>query len=290
MRHGRGWAALAVAVLTAAPGCTTTTTDATSAKTRRAGDRLRPAAAPVPPTQEIEVLDPNVDPAGKPTVVRTGFQQPADSPFDPDVPPALQPPQALDVPPTVLVHKFYYTGDRTFQGPLLPGGPMIVSVNHPKTLERVYVPVTLPPGAPRVTYAGDSIRYDYGPQSVTLAFGHCGNPRVRYSQSANATEAARKKTEEARAGASSWVQRTGVPQGLQRFKAGAKSAAGAVADGIHDAGKFVADTASNLFQFVPGAQALKSTPEDAAAREQERLRRAAERNPDALNQFVPRAP
>lgn len=293
MRHGRGWAALAAALLAAASGCVGLTTDPTSAgsaKTRRPGDAFRPASAPVPPGQEIEVLDPNVDPTGKPVVVRTGYQQPAEAPFGPGAPPALQPPQALDVPPTILVHKFYYTGDRTFQGPMLTGGPMLVSVSHPKTLERVYVPVTLPPGAPRVTYTSDSIRYDYGPQSIALVFGHCGNPRVRYSQSANATETARKKAVEARENTTNWVQRTGIPQGVQRFKESTKSTAGAVADRIHDAGKFVVDTASTVFEMIPGTQLLKSSPEEKALREQERLQRNADLKPDALNQFVPRAP
>ncbi len=293
MRHGRGWKALVVAVLTTASGCVGLTTDptsASSAKTRRPGDAFRPASAPVPPGQEIEVLDPNVDPTGKPVVVRTGYQQPPESPFGAPVPPALQPAQTIDVPPTVLVHKFYYTGDRTFQGPMLAGGPVIVSINHPKTLERVYVPVTLPPGAPRVTYTSDAIRYDFGPQSITLAFGHCGNPRVRYSQSANASETARKKAVEARENTSSWVQRTGIPQGVQRFKEGTKSTAGAVADRINDAGKFVVGTASSVFEMIPGSQLLKSSPEEKAAREQDRLQRAADLKPDTLNQFVPRAP
>lgn len=124
-------------------------------------------AAPVPPTQEIEILDPGVDPTGKPAVL---------------VRPGMNGLQQVEIPPAVIVHRFYYTGDRTFQGPMLPGGPVIIAVNHPKTGERVYVPLTMPPGAPRVTYTGRTIRYDYGPQSVTLTFGICGKPTVSYSQ------------------------------------------------------------------------------------------------------------
>jgi hypothetical protein len=278
-----------VALAIGAPGCMSTTTTTGVTKTHRPGDALRPAAAPVPPTQEIEVLDPNLDPTGKPTVVRTGATLPPDVPFPAPLPP-IAPPQQLDVPPAILVHKFYYTGNRTFQAQLLPGGPVIVSVNHPRTLERVYVPVTLPPGAPRVTYTGDSICYEFGPQSVTLIFGPCGNPRVRYGQSTNATETVRKKAEAAHTEAQSWVQRTGLPQGIQRFKESAKSTCGAVADRLHDAGKMVVDAVGNAIQFIPGAQWFRSSPEDAAVREQERLQRAAETTPSQLNQFVPRAP
>lgn len=257
------------------------------AEPRRVGDALRPAAAPVPPSQEIEILDPNVDPTGKPTVRTASFA--GTNPALPGaVLPAAVPQQTLDVPPAVLVHKFYYTGDRSFQGPMIPGGPLIVSVNHPKTLERVYVPITLPPGAPRVTYDENSIRYDYGPQSVTLIFGLCGNPRVKYSQATNAGENARTKITNAKVETRSFVQRTGIPTGLQRFKDATKSTCGAIADRINDGGKVVVDVVGNVVDFIPGAQLLKSTPEDQAVREQERLQRAADRRPDLDNTFVPR--
>lgn len=288
MRHGRGWWVAVAAVLTAAPGCMTSLTTDPVGAPRKPGHALRPASAPVPPTQEIEVLDPNVHPTGNPTAVAGAIVVPP-----PECPPGLTPPalrQQIDVPPSVLVHKFYYTGSRTFQGPLLAGGPVIVSVNHPKTLERVYVPVTLPPGAPKVTYTDDTIRYDYGPQSVALVFGPCGNPRVKYTQATEAHEAARERAETARADAQSFVRRTGIPQGIERFKTATKSACGAVADRIYDGGQFVVTVATNALQFVPGIQFLKSDPEDAAAREQERLERGAEMRQDVQDQFVPRAP
>lgn len=235
---------------------------------------LRAAAAPVPPTQEIEVLDPGVDPTGKPAVM-----------LRPDGAGGQQ----IDVPPAVLVHRFYYTGDRNFQAQLLPGGPVIVSVNHPKTGERVYVPVTLPPGAPRVYYTHKSIRYDYGPQSVTLAFGLCGKPTVHYTQANQAGERARGATAAAITGTRSWVQRTGIPQGLRRFAQETKEVAGAAADRINDAGRAVVIPAANLVRNLPGAQLLRSSPEDQAARAQDRLQREADRMPARPDQvFVPR--
>ncbi|MDY3560350.1 hypothetical protein R5W23_001583 [Gemmata sp. JC673] len=276
---------LAAALLGAAAGCTTST-DATP---RRVGDALRPAAAPVPPTQEIEILDPNVDPTGKP-VARVAPLATSPSVECAPVLPASAVQQQVEVPPAILVHKFYYTGDRSFQGPMIPGGPLIVSVNHPKTLERVYVPITLPPGAPRVTYTNDTIRYDYGPQSVSLVFGVCGNPRVRYSQATNVHENTRTRISTARTETRDFVTRTGIPSGLQRFKDTTKSTLGAVADRVHDGGKFVADAVTTAIEFIPGAQLLKSNPEDQAIREQERLQRDADRRPNLDNTFVPRAP
>jgi len=121
--------------------------------------------ANVPPTLEIEVLDPNADPLGRPAVeLRNG---PAGG-------------QVVDIPPAVLVHRYYYTGDRSFQAQLLPGGPTIIVINHPKTNERLYVDVQMMPGAPRVTYTGRNVCYDYGKHGMTLHFRGKGAPIVKY--------------------------------------------------------------------------------------------------------------
>lgn len=139
----------------------------------------RPAAAlppsNVPPTEEIEVLDPGVDPEGKPSIqLRRGDEGQLE----------------VDIPPTVLVHRYYYTGDRSFQAQLLPGGPTIICVNHPKTGERCYVEAQMPPGAPRVTYCGSSITYDYGHGAVCLHFGLLGRPSVHYRSGRTMTQVA----------------------------------------------------------------------------------------------------
>ena len=114
----------------------------------------------VPPTLEIEVLDPGEDPLGNPAVkLENGL---------------------VEIPPVVLVHRYYYSGDRSFQGPLLPGGPSILVFNHPKTGERLYVPAQMMPGAPRVTYTKSGITYQYESNAILLRFGLRGNPVVKY--------------------------------------------------------------------------------------------------------------
>lgn len=124
----------------------------------------RPPAT-VPPTLEIEVLDPGVDPLGNPAIFlepgRLGQMQ-------------------VEIPPVVLVHRYYYTGDRSFQGPMLPGGPSIIVAHHPQSGERLYVPVQMMPGAPRVTYTAHSIVFDYGEQGTTVHFGQAGSHKVKY--------------------------------------------------------------------------------------------------------------
>lgn len=128
--------------------------------------------SPVPPEHEIQVLDPGVDPLGIPAAVLrergNGLE--------------------VDIPPTVLVHKYYYTGDRTFQAQLLPGGPTIVVANHPKTSERLYIDVQMLPGAPVVTYSGRTIEYDYGDNAIAIHFGLFGHVQVKYRNGASIRE------------------------------------------------------------------------------------------------------
>ena len=123
-------------------------------------------SSPVPPALEIEVLDPGVDPLGHPSVLLRDSDDPLR--------------QEVDIPPTVLVHHYYYTGDRDFQAQLLPGGPCIAVMNHPRTGERTYVPVQMQPGAPRVKYTGHRIEYDFGNRGISIVFIGKKNPSVRY--------------------------------------------------------------------------------------------------------------
>jgi hypothetical protein len=177
---------------------------------------FRPASAPVPPTQEIEVLDPGQSSTGVPAVQTVAGTDGT---------------QRVEIPPVVLVHRYYPSGDRSFQAALLPGGPCIIATNHPKTMERTYVNVTLPPGAPRVIYSGKSIVYDYGPQSVTIHFGPCG-ATVCYSQGIQLVETAHGACEKVSDRVHDLSQRAGIGQGLKRAKEGVNGLAEKGADAI----------------------------------------------------------
>ncbi len=119
----------------------------------------------VPATLEIEVLDPGVDPVGNPAVRVERYDDGT---------------AEIDIPPTILVHRYYYSGDRKFQGPMLPGGPSILVFNHPQTGERCYVLAQMMPGAPRVTYTKNGIEYDYGNTAISVVFGWGGKPSLKY--------------------------------------------------------------------------------------------------------------
>ena len=120
----------------------------------------------VTPALEIEILDPGVDPLGHPAVLLTES--------------SLEDMQEIDIPPAVLVHRYYYTGDRSFQAQLFPGGPSIVVAHHPKSGQKLYVPVQMLPGAPRVTYTKRAIEYDFGKTKIHVVFCRKDRAVVKY--------------------------------------------------------------------------------------------------------------
>jgi hypothetical protein len=75
----------------------------------------------------------------------------------------------VEIPPAVHVHRYYYSGDKEIQGPLIRGGPTVVVANHPKTGERMYIDVMLPAGAPTIVYNKSGITY--GPSHKKCPIG-----------------------------------------------------------------------------------------------------------------------
>lgn len=212
-----------------------------------AGSKRR---APVPPALEIEILDPGVDPVGNPAVVAA-----------PDSSGGL----AVDIPPTVLVHRYYYTGDRNFQGPMLPGGPAIVVVNHPKSGERLYVEMQMLPGAPRVIYKSHSIEYDYGKQGITLWFSCCGAPKVIYRNSIPVGRALGGATVGVAKAAHAVTEQTGFSELACKVKDETKNIASTAAHGVKTAGKVVLTPLAQAVQVLPGAKMLAPGSGDRAA-------------------------
>lgn len=119
----------------------------------------------VSPVLEIEIVEPNRDPRGNPAIQLKN---------DP------QGNTQVSIPPSLIVHRYYYTGDRSFRGPDFPGGPSIIVAQHPRTGEQVYLPVQMLPGSAIVTYSKRSIEYDFGDRAVIVSFPMIGNPTVSY--------------------------------------------------------------------------------------------------------------
>jgi len=206
--------------------------------------------ANVPPGQEIEVLDPRVDSTGKPAIVLRQVDER----------------MCVDIPPTVLVHRYYYSGDRSFQAQLLPGGPTMVVASHPKTGERCYIEVQMPPGAPRVTYTGHSIEYDFGRQGVTVVFPATCQPRAVYRSGVTAAKVASQAATAAGNCTTGAIQASGIPQCAADVAASTKSALGNVAAGAKDLAKQAVAPVQGLLQMTPLGSIFQSDPAAAAQR------------------------
>jgi hypothetical protein len=192
--------------------------------------------APVPPGLEIEVLDPNVDPMGNPAVI---VRNRGDGT------------SAVEIPPVVLVHRYYYTGDRSFQAQILPGGPSIVVVHHPKTGEQCYIPVQMLPGAPRVHYSGGKIEYDYGRHGITISFGLFGRPKVSYRNHRSVQHTAVQTAVKATERVGNALDKSGLAKAAQGGTQSTKGLVASTSNGVKDAGKAL---------FTPAAQLVKATP------------------------------
>jgi hypothetical protein len=205
----------------------------------------------IPPTLEIQILDPNADPLGNPAIIPKQIA--------PDL-------MEINIPPSVLVHRYYYTGNRSFQAPFIPGGPTIVVANHPKTGERVYIQAQMPPGAPRVTYTSRSIDYDFGKHGVTIDFCallHHG-PKVEYRNHTKVSTKVHNAVNTVRTGTQNFLDRSGISAAHQNVSATTKNIAITAVDRSAAACKMTTNMAGQIMRFVPGVSLLTSSPEDQA--------------------------
>lgn len=228
----------------------------------------RRLAVQVPATDEITVFDPRVNSEAKPTPI---VFQGADGE------------QQVDIPPAVIVHNYYYSGDRDFRGPRLPGGPSIVVVSHPDTGERQYLEVQMLPGSPRVVYRRDSIDYDFGYRRIHIEFGNpliCESPdivRVSYRHGHPkllAGEGARERPHRPIVG---WVDRTGLPHGTRHLLRSAHNTLNNSADLVHAVGERVAAPVVRIVEATPLGGITSSRVEEQAIQQRDAALERAER-------------
>lgn len=192
----------------------------------------------VSPSDELLVIDPNQDSQNRPT---------------PSFVPDANGNNRIEIPPTVIIHRYYYSGDREFQGPMLPGGPTVLVVNHPTTGEQVSLQAQLMPGAPRIRYCKKCIVYNYADRCITLDFGLTGlcEPHMVYQRHDQLTLGVRQKAGEIRDTTHSFVAATGIPQAGAEIHKRGQNVILATGQRINTTGTAVFGRALNLFDSTP---------------------------------------
>ena len=227
------------------------------------------SAVPVSPGLEIEVLDPGVDPSGNPAVRinrSSGFDGEAQ----------------IEIPPVILVHRYYYTGDRDFQGPMVPGGPSIVVATNPRTNERQYVNVQMLPGAPRVKYTRRSITYDYGHQSIVVSFHYKNRAKVAYTQGTSLPRFVVGSTKQVQNAASGLAERTGLSKLRSRVASDANNVIDSAIGRVRETGESTTQRIRDVWKMLPIAGLLSGSPDEAELRNRaSELRSAAEEARDS---------
>lgn len=214
-----------------------------------APNRLNTVTARVSPVLEIELLDPNKDARGNPAIVTktdaSGNTQ-------------------IEIPPTLIVHRYYYSGDRSFRGPDFPGGPSIVIAQNPRDGQQVYLPVQMLPGSPVVHYTSRSIEYDFGNRAVIVTFPVVGEPTVSYRNGRPISEKASKLLGVDRA-RTAWQ---GTKENFAAAKQKASTAAKATSQFAGNLFRPLTLPAQNLARLMPGNAALTDPNLEAKINEQ----------------------
>lgn len=89
--------------------------------------------------------------------------------------------QQIEIAPAIHVHRYYYNGNKEYQGPFVVGGPTMIVVNHPRTNERMYISAQLPSGYPSIAYDSRSITYVYPERRVEISFSPLHKEKFRVS-------------------------------------------------------------------------------------------------------------
>lgn len=196
----------------------------------------------------------------------------------------------VQIPPTVHVHRFYYNGDKEFQGPILQGGATVVVATHPGTGDKMYIDVSLPPGAPKIIHSASSITYLYTDQRVILklAKGNSCTATVQHARGQGFFRRWEDVRESVKGTAGSALQRSALVESMKQTAIGGTQltagALGAAETGVAGA----LDAARAAAGAFPGVEPLRSYGADRPARKQlESARNAAARESRSFTEYYP---
>ncbi|MEM6473646.1 MAG: hypothetical protein AAF802_29075 [Planctomycetota bacterium] len=166
----------------------------------------------------------------------------------------------VDVPPTLHIHRFFYDGDREYQGPIVHGGPHTVVANHPATGERMYVDVSLPAGSPTIAYSKKCITYVYPDRRVSIRFGRWNHQsvKVHYYSGRGVGRRTRELASHFITKSQSALRGSSTVQSIaDASKAGTSTLAGAK-NAVDSAAGFVVDGLTSVVKVIPGVSTLSS--------------------------------
>ena len=209
----------------------------------------------VPGLNELVVLDPGQHERNLPAVILEEYE-------------CLDGILKVDIPPKVHVHRYYYSGDKEFQGPIIEGGPTVVVANHPKTSEPMYVNVSLPPGAPRIAHNVHGITYVYPHQRVAIHFQSfpfdSSKAVVKYHSGQGVSRTLYQTHQHVVAATKAQFQQSAVVQSLKGTAHGGGQIVVGAGQVVARTGSRILDGGAALMSTLPGIPALRSASEQRA--------------------------
>ncbi|MEY2724539.1 MAG: hypothetical protein RLZZ458_406 [Planctomycetota bacterium] len=181
----------------------------------------------------------------------------------------------VEIPPTLHVHPYYYSGDKEYQAQILNGGPTIIVANHPKSGEKLYIDAVLPAGAPIVAYSAHSITYVYTDRRVCIEFHllHHDRAIVKYISGRGLVRETHEQLDEVADSIDEHRKKSRLMTELGELKTEAKDIAKGSVGVITGAGAVAVERVRAVTRVLPGAAALRSLgkqAEERAAKEETR--------------------
>jgi hypothetical protein len=193
----------------------------------------------------------------------------------------------VEIPPTLHVHPYYYSGDKEYQAQILNGGPTIIVANHPRSGEKLYIDAVLPQGAPTIAYTSHAITYIYSDRRVCIEFHllHHDRAVVKYVSGRGVIREAHEELEEVAETIEEHKKKSRLVSELGELKSEATDIAKGSVGVITGVSAVAVERIRAATRILPGAAALRSLgkqAEERGALEETRqlgLRRAKEESP-----------
>jgi hypothetical protein len=200
-----------------------------------------------PGLSELVILDPGADDRGLPGVNPVNTIDGVE----------------IDIPPTIHVHRYYYSGNKEYQGPIIDGGPTVVVANSPFSGERMYIDVMLPAGAPVIAYDKLSITYVYPNRRVCIAFDPLLHDKVHvtYLPGQGIARTVRDKHEVLRANTKTAIKQSALLNACHDLADDSVKIVKGAAGVVGTAATIAVDTTRKVVNIIPGVQTLKSMGE-----------------------------